>query len=90
MPLSGVRFLVVAPKNIGELMLILKAFVNYDQIDEIWVQQVEQLDGPVRGYKIRKPEIDLPLIYHRRSAGWRALTIKVLNVLEKEKPNIRR
>lgn len=66
-------------------MLILKAFVNYDQIDEIWVQQVEQLGGDLRGYKIRKPEIDLPLIYHRRSDGWRALTIKVLNALEENK-----
>lgn len=63
-------------------MLILKAFVNYDQIDEIWVQQVETLDDDLRGYKIRKPEIDLPLIYHRRSDGWQALTIKVLNALE--------
>ena len=66
-------------------MLILKAFVNYNQIDEIWVQQVEKLDADLRGYKIRKPEIDLPLIYHRRSAGWRALAIKVLNVLEESK-----
>jgi hypothetical protein len=68
-------------------MLILKAFVNYDPIDEIWVQQVEKLDGDLCGYKIRKPEMNLPLIYHRRSAGWRALTIKVLNVLEKEETN---
>lgn len=68
-------------------MLILKAFVNYDQIDEIWVQQVETLDADLRGYKIRKPEIDLPLIYHRRSAGWKALTIKVLSALEKGENN---
>jgi len=37
-------------------MLILKAFVNTNQIDEIWVQQVEKLNDDLRGYKIRKPE----------------------------------
>ena len=65
-------------------MLILKAFVNSNQIDEIWMQQVETLDDDLRGYKIRKPEADLPLIYHRRSDGWRVLAIKVLNALESD------
>jgi len=65
-------------------MLILKAFVNNNQIDEIYIQQVEKLDGDLRGYKIRYVDDNLPLIYHRRSDGWRALTIKVLNVLEKK------
>ena len=65
-------------------MLVLKAFVNYDQIDEIWVQNVGFLDDGICEYKIRKPEGDWPLIKHKRSGGWRKLGIKVLDMLEKE------
>ena len=64
-------------------MLILKTFVNFDQIDEIHVQNVENLGGDLRGYKIRKPKGDWPLITHKRSDGWKKLGIKVLDLLEK-------
>lgn len=63
-------------------MLIIKAFVNHNQIDEIWVQNVNTLDDGIRAYKIRKPEGDYPLISHKRSDGWRKLFIKVLEVLD--------
>ena len=65
-------------------MLIINAFVNYDQIDEIWVQNVGTFDDDVREYKICKPEGDWPIILHKRSGGWKKLMIKVLEVLEEE------
>ncbi len=62
-------------------MLIIKAFVNYDQIDEIWVQNINALDDGICEYKIRKSEGDWPLITHKRSDGWRKLAVKVLEIL---------
>jgi hypothetical protein len=63
-------------------MLVLKAFVNYDQIDEIWVQNVSTLDDGFCEYTIRKPKGDWSTIVHKRSDGWRKLFIKVLEVVE--------
>jgi hypothetical protein len=65
-------------------MLILKAFVNENQIDEIWVQNVETVALGLCKYKIRKPEGDFPLISHYRQDGWRVLTEKVLKILEEK------
>jgi len=62
-------------------MLIIPAFVNRNQIDEIWVQNVGFLDNGVCEYKIRKPEGYQSIILHKRSDGWRKLAIKVLEIL---------
>ena len=67
-------------------MLILKAFINEKQIDEIHIQNVEYIGNDLYGYQIRKPEEDYPIIYHKRNDGWMVLAKKVLDVLnEKEK-----
>ena len=65
-------------------MLVLKTFVNYDQIDEIWVQNVGTLDDGIYEYKIQHPKGDWPLILHKRSDGWKKLAVKVLDLLESE------
>lgn len=67
-------------------MLVLKAFVNYNQIDEVWIHNVSGARASVVGenvYRIEKPEgFEDRLIVHRREDGWRALAAKVLNLLE--------
>ena len=65
-------------------MLIIKAFVNKYEIDEVWVQNVGHVGGDSYIYKIRKPEGDYPTISHERSDGWRKLFIKALEVLDGE------
>ena len=65
-------------------MLILKTFVNYDQIEEIWVQNVSTLDKGICEYKIQKPEGNWPLILYKRNDGWKKLAVKVLDLLESE------
>lgn len=68
-------------------MLVIKPYVNYTPIDdEIWVQNVEECPNGIYRYIIRKPKgfehID---IYHKGTDGWRMLTIKALEVLERSK-----
>lgn len=65
-------------------MLIIKAFVNENQIDEIYVQNTENLGFGLYEYTIRLPEGDWPKIKHNRQDGWRVLANKVLRVLEEE------
>ena len=71
-------------------MLILKAFINFNGIDEIWVantlrQRPEDIGTDWYEYQIIKPEgyEDIP-IYHSRKRGWKTLAIYVLEVLEDE------
>ena len=67
-------------------MLIIKAFVNTRQIDEIHVQNLGKSDnGQDYLYAIRKPEGITTKITHLREMGWRSLTIKVLDVIEQHK-----
>ena len=66
-------------------MLIIKAFVNEKEIDEIHIQNVNTIneDFDIYEYRIRKPEgyDDIPL-YHVRFKGWKPLVIDALKVLE--------
>ena len=69
-------------------MLIIKAFVNKDQIEEIFIHNVGRVndDTDTYEYRIRKPEgYDHIPIYHSRNTGWVPLTIQVLALLEREK-----
>ena len=67
-------------------MLIIKAFVNEREIDEIYVwntgQKVDQYDETYE-YRILKPKgyEDIP-IYHNRKNGWKNLMKLVLIFLE--------
>ena len=63
-------------------MLILKAYVNTRQIEEIHVQNVTVEEHEYDTYKIRKPVIEHPPIRHVRSDGWRVLAVKVLELIE--------
>jgi hypothetical protein len=64
-------------------MLILKAYINEREIEEIWIHNVGKRDGNVWEYRIRKPSgYDHIPVYHIRKNGWRELAQKVLEVLE--------
>jgi hypothetical protein len=65
-------------------MLILRAYVNYDEIDTILVQNMGEVSDGIYEYVIRKPKIE-KRIFHERDKGWVPLAKKVLEVLEKEK-----
>ena len=63
-------------------MLILKAFVNREQIDEIHIQNTSKTTNGVTEYRIKKPAgyENIP-IYHIREAGWKVLAEKVIYAL---------
>lgn len=66
-------------------MLIVKAYINEKEIDEIWIHNVNTVseDFNIYEYRICKPEgyEDIPL-YHVRSKGWRPLAADAIKVLE--------
>lgn len=62
-------------------MLILKVFVNKDQIDEIRIQNKEYIQNDIYNYKIIKPKGYNKFITHKRSTGWKPLVEKVLKTL---------
>ena len=64
-------------------MLILKAYINNREIDEIHIQNTGEIKNDKTKYLIRKPKCDIP-IFHKRSDGYRLLLIKALKILEKE------
>ena len=70
-------------------MLVIKAYVNRDQIDEIHIHNLGAI-GPsdfwtpagLYTYRIEKPTgYEKDLIAHRRSEGWQILAEKALKVL---------
>ena len=62
-------------------MLIIKAFVNDKQIDEVHVQNVKHVAGDTYLYKVRKPKGCKCGFAHSRSDGWRELAANVLSKL---------
>jgi len=64
-------------------MLIAKIFVNFDQIDEIHIQNTGELEDGIYEYRIRQPEGKFPKITHRREAGYKPLLIKALRTLDR-------
>jgi len=60
-------------------MLILKAFVNEKQIDEIKIHNIGVEENGVAQYEIRKPEnLRNIRIFHIRENGWKILAEKAL------------
>ena len=57
----------------GQLMLIIKAFVNNKEIDSVQIQNMNRKHGHHDMYKIIKPEIKYPIILHKRALGWKTL-----------------
>lgn len=64
--------------------MILKVFVNTRQIDEIHIHNAVNFKGDLRGYIIRKPDLNHPLLLHHRRDGWRKLVVKALRMLEEQ------
>ena len=60
-------------------MLILKAYVNKKEIDEIYIQNVEHIEGDEYRYKVRKPDKYSNVeVTHYRSLGWKYLAEAIL------------
>jgi len=62
-------------------MLVLKAFVNYRQIDEIHIQNTKDMGEGFYEYTIRLPKGDWTKITHKRSDGWRELAVRALEII---------
>jgi hypothetical protein len=64
-------------------MLIVKVFVNHNQIDEIRLINTGYVKKGKHLYRFRKPEILSPVkIYHNRKENWSVLVRKALKVYE--------
>lgn len=68
-------------------MLIIKAYINERQIDEIWIHNLGTgcsgyEFGELYNYRIEKPEgYEQKLIEHSRGDGWQVLVKKALEIL---------
>ena len=66
-------------------MLIIKAFINEREIDEIHIHNVKTIskEYDIYEYRIEKPEgYDHIPLYHVRFKGWKPLAIDALKILE--------
>jgi hypothetical protein len=71
-------------------MLVLKVFVNKNQIDEVHIQNTggsqSGMEDDMYEYRIRKPEgMDDLVMYHRRSDGWLPLVQHALHNINRAK-----
>lgn len=69
-------------------MLVIKAYLNQEQIDEIHVQNDMILymdeETTICSYKIRRPKgYDDEIILHARESGWRPLAEEALRRINK-------
>jgi len=64
-------------------MLIIKAFINLNKIDEIWIHNSGTVHPKTGKYKytIVKPEI-YKTLWHKRGDGYRPLLLKALKIIE--------
>ena len=72
-------------------MLVIKAYVNRRQIDELWIHNLGNISpanfvgDDLCLYQIEKPDGYMEPKYHiqhRRSDGWKELTRKVCEVIK--------
>lgn len=63
---------------------MVKVYVNDRQIDELRIQNVEKLEGEYRQYRVRKPDLDLPLLTHHRPDPWYVLVGQVCRKLQEK------
>jgi len=61
-------------------MLIIKAYINQELIDEIHIQNVGGDPNGLSEYAVRKPAMK-GIIKHHRPSGWVALAASVLGIL---------
>lgn len=66
-------------------MLVVKTYINYNQIDELWIHNVtpeRDLFEPIHTYRVEKPVgYENLIIKHKRSDGAWKLIKKVLNLI---------
>ena len=62
-------------------MLIIKAYINEDQIGEIQIHNTGKHKDGIYRYEILEPPTPGAVIYHLRSKGWMALAARVLRTL---------
>ncbi len=67
-------------------MLIVKVFVNEEQIDELYIHNITgDIRKKIHEYEICKPDLRKKVsIKHRRADGWKPLVYKVLGYLIRE------
>lgn len=65
-------------------MLIARIYVNDHQIDEVHIQNVGRLEGEMRQYRVRRPDLNLPLLRHHRPDPWYRLVGQVCRELGKK------
>jgi len=72
-------------------MLVIKAFLNYTNIDNILIHNTgieEPIGSGVYAYELVDPVnneiLTDTLVYHKRTDGYRKLLIKVLELLDNE------
>jgi len=63
-------------------LLIVRVYVNDRPIDQIHIQNVGRLEGENRQYRVRKPDLGLPLLTHHRPDPWYVLVGQVCRELE--------
>jgi len=63
-------------------LLIVRVYVNDRPIDEVHIQNVGRLEGEDRQYRVRKPDLGLPLLTHHRPDPWYVLVGQVCRELE--------
>ena len=68
------------------LLLIIKSFINKEQIDEIHIQNTGHYKGKFWEYRIREPQGIITSIYHRRDDGYIPLLQKALQIIKGIKP----
>jgi len=78
-------------------MLVIKAYVNHKQIDELWIHNLGNVNPVEMGgsvtddlclYQIENPAGYMEPEYHiqhKRSAGWEELTRKACEVIKTKK-----
>ena len=68
-------------------MLIIKTFVNENEIEEIMIQNEGDVGGGFYQYAIVKPEgYDKFVMFHMRELGWRSLFSQALNIILRTDP----
>jgi len=68
-------------------MLIIRTFVNEDQIEEIMIQNEGDVGGGFYQYAIVKPKgYEKFVMFHMRELGWRSLFSQALDIILRTDP----
>jgi len=63
-------------------MLVIRAYINEKEIDEVWIYNAGWKSNDIYEYRIENPKgFEHNQILHARSDGWRLLAFKALEIL---------